>query len=181
MAGFRVAGIDVGLKRSHIAVLDRCKVIYVGLYGECDLDFDFAGIDAPLSFPTKGHFRECERRLHEMGIRVLPPKFIEGIARRGMAIAEELRRRGVEVYEVYPYATRVILNIAPKANKRKKEGRIEIAKSLRRFVEFGELKSHDDLDAVISALTVKLYIEGMGERLGEIIIPKPSKSRILEP
>jgi len=170
---FRIAGIDIGLKRSHLVVLEDRKVIYVGTYEECDLDFDFAGIDAPLSLPRRGHLRECERMLLSMGIRVLPPKFIEGVAKRGMEIADELRRRGVVVYEVYPYATRVILNIAPKANKRRARGRMEISKSLKRFLEFNELKNHDELDAAISALTVKMYIEGMGERLREIIIPKP--------
>ncbi len=175
MADCRIAGIDVGVKKSHMAILEGNRVIYLGVYDECDLDFDFAGMDAPLTFPTKGHFRECERRLHAMGIRLLPPKFIEGIAKRGMEIAKELREKGIEVYEVYPYATRVILNIAPKANKRKKRGRIEIERSLRKYVKFDELKSHDELDAIISALTVKMYVEGNGEILsghdGSIIIP----------
>ena len=164
MAGFRIAGIDVGLKRSRLVVLEGRRVVYVGDL-RFDLSFDFAGVDAPLSLPGGG-LRECERELWRRGIRVLPPNFIREVALKGMEVAEELRGRGVKVYEVYPYATRVILNIAPYAKKRRREGRGEIEKALRRFLDFERLETHDDLDAAISALTVKLYLEGKGEKIG---------------
>ncbi len=177
-----IAGIDVG-RNVRVAVLRGRKVVYVGDLEDCGLDFEFAGIDAPLSFPESGWFRECERKLQRMGIRMLPPKFIEGVAFRGMEIAEDLRRRGVEVYEVYPYATRCILNIAPKANKRTGKGRREILKDLKRFLEFSTLEDHDSIDAAISALTVLLYVEGYGEmvegRDGKILIPKPLPFQLL--
>ena len=153
------------------------KIVYVGTLEDCDIDFKFAGIDAPLSFPKKGYFRECERKLQKMGIRLLPPKFIEKIARKGMEIAEELRGRGIVVYEVYPFATRVLLNIAPRANKKKVDGLTEILKDLKRFIDVEEVEDHNVIDAIISALTVRLYIEGKGEIVwgedGSILIPKP--------
>ncbi len=176
-----IAGIDVG-RRVSLVVLKGRKVVYVGDLEECELDFEFAGIDAPLSFPESGCFRECERKLQRMGIKLLPPKFIERVALKGMEIAGKLRRMGVEVYEVYPYATRCILNIAPKANKKTEKGRREILRDLRKFLEFDVLKDHDSIDAAISALTVLFYVEGLGEivegRDGKILIPKPSPSRL---
>ncbi len=177
-----IAGIDVG-RKVRVVVLRGRKVVYVGDLENCGLDFEFAGIDAPLSFPESGWFRECERKLQRMGIKLLPPKFIERVALRGMEIAEDIRRRGVEVYEVYPYATRCILNIAPKASKRTEEGRREILRDLRRFLDFDVLKDHDSIDAAISALTVLLYVEGYGKivegRDGKILIPKPPPFQLL--
>ncbi len=170
-----IAGIDVGVRRCHIAIIEDDKVVYTGILEDCNEDFKFAGIDAPLSFPAEGYFRECERKLHKMGIRLLPPKFIEKIALRGMEIAKELRSRNVQVYEVYPFATRVILGIAPKANKKKEIK--EIIRDLRRFIDVKDVNDHNIIDAIISALTVKLYIEGHGEIVegkdGSILIPKP--------
>jgi len=170
-----IAGIDVGVRRSYIAIIEDDKVVYTGILDNCEFDFKFAGIDAPLSFPAEGHFRECERKLHKMGIRLLPPKFIEKIALKGMEIAEELRGRGVQVYEVYPFATRVILGIAPKVDKKRETGKIVSA--LRRFIDVEDVDDHNIVDAIISALTVKLYVDGHGEvvegRDGSILIPKP--------
>lgn len=179
-------GIDVGLKKCHAALIsDRLE--FVGDYTELDLDnVRVTGIDAPLSFPAKGSLRECERLLLKMGIRLFPSgaPFFRGIALRGMEIAEELRSKGVEVYEVYPYATRVILNIAPKAKKQTKSGLEEIRAELSRWVEIPEL-SHDEVDAVIAALTVKLFSEGMGVKLegidGSIVVPKGRVQLSLNP
>ncbi len=170
-------GVDVGLKKCHAAVISD-GVEFVGEYEELDLsDVKLAGIDAPLSFPERGAFRECERLLLKMGIRLFPPtaSFFRKISLRGMEIAEELRKKGVKVYEVYPYATRVILDIAPKAKKRTKDGLSEIICSLSRFVEV-EKANHDEVDAIIAALTVMLYDRGKGILLkgsdGEIVVPK---------
>ncbi|WP_202319406.1 DUF429 domain-containing protein [Archaeoglobus neptunius] len=177
-------GIDVGLKRCHAAVIsDRLE--FSGLFEELRLDnIMAAGIDAPLSFPSRGSFRECEKLLLKMGIRLFPSgaPFFRKIAIRGMEIAEELRNIGIRVYEVYPYATRVILNIAPRAKKRKKEGLMEILGSLSRWVEIDAV-SHDEADAIIAALTVKMYEEGKGVMLkgsdGEIIVPMdPTQLRL---
>jgi len=171
-----IAGIDVGKRTCHLAVISDDEVVYVGEL-RYDIPFDYAGIDAPLSMPKQGCFRECERKLHKMGIRVVPPIFLKEISAIGMTIAEKLKVKGVEVFEVYPYATRVILGFA-KFDKRKKSGRVEILKALRKFLTVPELKDHNEIDAVISALTVKLFLDGKGELLcgkdGCILIPHPS-------
>ncbi len=176
-----VAGIDVGLKKSHVAVLEGRRIVYIGDFEDFirkGYDISAAGIDAPLSFPVEGSLRDCERELLKMGIRLFPSgaKFFRKIAERGIEIAEMLENRGVEVFEVYPYATRLILNIAPKAKKFRKEGRIQLISGLKRYV--GNVNtglSHDEIDAVLSALTVALFCEGKARLVcgkdGCILIP----------
>ncbi len=167
-------GIDVGLKRCVSAVInERNELIYIGDYDKIP-NVVAVGIDAPLSFPKSGYFRKCEKELLKMGIRIIPPIFLKRIALRGIEIAEKMRSKGIEVFEVYPYATRVILNIAPRSKKRTKNGCKEIEKSLSKYVPVKDL-SHDELDAVISALTVKLYYEGKARIIkgsdGSILVP----------
>lgn len=170
------AGIDVGKKFCKMAILGK-ELIYVGDYDKDKLKGVFAvGIDAPLSFPPKGTLRECERKLLNLGIRLFPSgaQFFREIALIGMKIAEELRALGIQVFEVYPYATRVIMGIAPNAKKRSKEGLEELRSAISRFFAVQDL-SHDEIDAVLSALTVKEFIEGRGLVLdgdGEIVVPR---------
>ncbi len=170
-------GIDVGIKKCAAAVIDN-ELIFVGSYEEVDFsNVKAAGIDAPLSFPSKGSLRECERLLLKMGIRLFPSgaPFFKKIALKGMEIAEELKKMGIEVFEVYPYATRVILGIAPREKKQRREGLKKISQDLSNYISIPEL-SHDEVDAVIAALTVKLYYEGKAMLLkgrdGAILVPK---------
>ncbi len=168
-------GIDVG-KRCAAAVLGE-KLVYVGeLEGAMDFDFRVAGIDAPLTPATK--LRDCDRELLKMGIKLFPPGWrgMQIIAEKGMAIARELRQKGVEVYEVYPYATRKILSIAPDARKNSREGRERIAEEIKRFIPLpeGANFNHHELDAIIAALTVRLLKEGRARIVGKecsIVVP----------
>lgn len=168
------AGIDVGKKSCRLAVIDE-KIIYVGNYEKRKLSGVVAvGIDAPLSLPEKGTLRKSEKELLNLGIHLFPSgaRFFMDIAIKGMEIAEELRKNGLKVFEVYPYATRVLMGIAPKAKKRTKDGLREIRSALSKYIEVQEL-GHDDIDAVISALTVREYMRGKGFLLhGEIVLPK---------
>lgn len=179
----KVGGIDVGVSGTVSAVLigKRPRVFedYRMLISE---NVSAVGIDAPLSFPEKGPFRECERKLLGMGIRLFPSgaEFFRKVVERGIEIAMEFRAAGVEVYEVYPYATRVILDIAPYVKKKSRSGLDRIMASLSRYVELEDsVDSHDAVDAVISALTVMLYKNGMGRlidgRDGSILIPEVKK------
>lgn len=170
------AGIDVGKKVCKMAILGK-EIIYIGEYDKEKIKDVFAvGIDAPLSFPSKGTLRECERKLLALGIKLFPSgaPFFREIALIGMKIAEEIRSLGVQVFEVYPYATRVMMGIAPKANKRSKEGLKELRSAISRFFYIPEL-SHDEIDAILSAMTVKEFFEGKGMVLdgeGEIVVPR---------
>ncbi|WP_457548842.1 DUF429 domain-containing protein [Archaeoglobus sp.] len=145
--------------------------------GELRLDFpiEFAGIDSPLTMPQEGFLRECVKKLHKMGIRVIPPTFLKKIHEIGARIAEELKSRD-DVFEVYPYATRWILGM--KWSKKRKEGRSKILEALRSYIEFPPTEDHNEIDTIVSALTVKMFLEGKGEKIcgrdGCIIIPRKS-------
>lgn len=177
----RVCGIDVGLKMSHVAVMEGRKVVSIFKVEDDQLD-DLtsccaAGIDAPLSFPHKGTLRECEKSLIKMGIRLFPSgaDFFRGVAEKGMQFSTTLEGSGVKVFEVYPYATRYILKIAPDVKKQKKGGRAAITTDLNRYTGITENLNHNEIDAVIAALTVSLYYEGHGRILkgsdGSMLIP----------
>ncbi|MCS7118633.1 MAG: DUF429 domain-containing protein [Archaeoglobaceae archaeon] len=169
-------GIDVGKRSCKIALIDK-KVVYIGEYDKSVFFKVYAvGIDAPLTLPENGMLRECEKDLLKLGIKLFPSgaPFFKEIALIGMKIAEELRDLGLKVYEVYPFASRFVMNIAPKAKKRTKRGLEEIKIALSNYIEIPEL-SHDEIDAVISALTVREYVEGRGSSVvgeGEIILPR---------
>jgi len=179
VVGVKVGGIDVGLKRSVSALISGRSVrVFHNPYRLIEEGVEAVGIDSPLSFPESGPFRECERKLIEMGIRLFPSGagFFRKVALKGMELAKAFESAGVEVYEVYPYATRVILNIAPHANKRRREGLEEIKRELERYVDAMLLRDHDEVDAAISALTVLLYRSGHGTVVdgtdGAIVVPK---------
>lgn len=177
----RVCGIDVGLKESHAAVMENRNIISIfKVEYDCISDLNSCcavGIDAPLSFPYKGTLRECERALIEMGIRLFPSgaEFFKKVGEKGMELSTALEARGIEVFEVYPYATRHILKIAPQAKKQRKGGRAAIITDLNRYTEVKENLNHNEIDAVIAALTVSLYYEGQGSILkgcdGSVLIP----------
>lgn len=176
----RVCGIDVGLKESHVAVMENRDVISIFRVEDDDVDLTSccaAGIDAPLSFPHKGTLRECEKSLLKMGIRLFPSgaDFFKKVAEKGMQLSKTLEASGVKVFEVYPYATRYVLQIAPKAKKQKKDGRAAIITELKNYTKIKEELNHNQIDAVIAALTVSLYYEGHGRVLkgsdGLVLIP----------
>ncbi len=177
-----IAGIDVGINISTICVMRDYSVISL-LQAKSFEDIpvvEFAGIDAPLSYPHSGNFRECEKKLQKMGIPLFPSasRIMKAVTEKGIEIKKDLEKKGVVVYEVYPYATRVILKLAPSARKTSKTGRRMIQDLLGEFVRDlpERLLSHDELDAIISALTVQLFVEGKGQEIegkdGKIIVPR---------
>ncbi len=179
----KVLGVDVGVKLSHYVLTSRRRVVEEGKFeSEAFLhsfgDVKFAGIDAPLSFPEKGSFRECEKKLHKLGIRLFPSgaAFFRPVVLKGMEIAKRLESSSIGVFEVYPFATRKILGIAPNAKKNKKSGLERIKIELRRYLDFEGLENPDLVDAALAALTVEVHLEGGGEIVsgkdGSILIPK---------
>jgi len=75
-------------------------------------------------------------------------------------------KRVIKVFEVYPHATRYILKIAPKSKKLKKIGKQKIIEKLKKFVTAVEWDyNHNEIDAIIAALTVYLYYRGKGRIL----------------
>jgi len=147
---------------------------------------DLIAIDAPLSLPKgrksldkkeKIHFRECDKKLFELGIKFFPITLgpMRMLTKRGIKLRKILERKGYKVIEVYPGATQDILKIPRKNASLKK-----LKKGLENFgvkIERREL-THDELDAITAAYTGYLHLKGMSVSLGNenegtIVIPHP--------
>jgi uncharacterized protein YprB with RNaseH-like and TPR domain/predicted nuclease with RNAse H fold/dephospho-CoA kinase len=137
-------------------------------------------IDSPLSIPAGrtrvedddpareefGIMRQCERELKRRGINVYPCLLpsMQGLTRRGMRLAERLRRLGVPVIESYPGAAQDIMAIP-----RKGAGEEFLKQGLADFGISGafliEPVRHDELDAITSALVGSFFLSGKYEAL----------------
>lgn len=137
-------------------------------------------IDSPLSLPRGrtrvsdddpgraefGIMRVCERELKRRGINVYPSLLpsMQKLTARGMALADRLRSLGIPVIESYPGAAQDILGIP-----RKGAGPEWLAVGLREFGLCGDFTghtvSHDELDAITSALVGTFFLAGRFEAL----------------
>jgi hypothetical protein len=109
-------------------------------------------IDAPLWLPPEGvAWRLGEVLLMKRGFRplslLLPSMRL--LALRAKRLAQEIRKMGIEVIEVFAAASEKILGLQKEKNR-----------------------SKDEYDALVCALTAKAYLEGRYEDLGGIIVPK---------
>ena len=126
---------------------------------------DIVSIDSPLSLPQAYGkpgapiYRKCELALKRMGISVfwclLPT--MEALTRRGMRLADELRKQGLKVIESYPGAAQDILGIP-----RKGASLQELKQGMARIGIAGEYLttsvSHDEVDAITSALVGLFFL-----------------------
>ena len=149
---------------------------------------DLVSIDAPLFLPRGrtsvsddspcrkfGIVRDAERILWSRRIPVYPAllRQMQGLTKRGMELANRLRVGGIEVIESYPGAAQDILGIPRKGLDLGLLGR-----GLQQFgFEISGSGSHDELDAVTSALVGYFYLadsyEGLGaDDEGFMIVPK---------
>jgi uncharacterized protein YprB with RNaseH-like and TPR domain/predicted nuclease with RNAse H fold len=148
---------------------------------------DLVSIDSPLSLP-EGHpaqdvpiYRKCELALKRMGISVfwcLLPS-MQMLTRRGIKLANELRNAGCKVIESYPGAAQDILGMP-----RKKASLQELKWGLSRAGITGDFLtvdiSHDEVDAITSALVGLFYLAGEYIALGTnsedyLIVPRSPK------
>jgi predicted nuclease with RNAse H fold len=148
---------------------------------------DVVSIDSPLSLP-EGHgnanvpiYRKCELALKRMGISVfwcLLPS-MQMLTRRGIELAQELRKAGSKVIESYPGAAQDILGIP-----RKKASLEELKWGLFRAGITGDFLtsdvSHDEVDAITSALVGLFYLADDYIALGTtaedyLIVPRSAK------
>lgn len=133
---------------------------------------DIVSIDSPLSLPENPDkiYRDCELELKRRGIGVywcLLPS-MKALTLRGIALADKLRQEGLTVIESYPGAAQDILGIP-----RKSKGKQVLAAALAEYGIKGDLDiSHDELDAVTSAIVGQLYLAGKYEQLGCLVLPK---------
>ena len=148
-------------------------------------------IDSPLSLPEGrqrvddddptrkryGIMRKCERTLKQRGINVYPSLIpsMQRLTARGIRLAAKLRSLGIPVIESYPGAAQDIMNIP-----RKGAGIDHLRKGLRLFGIDGDYMddrvTHDELDAITSAIVGVYFWAGRYEALGNeaedhLIIP----------
>jgi predicted nuclease with RNAse H fold len=153
---------------------------------------NLVSIDSPLSLPKGrisvsdsdpgrkeyGIMRECERILKRRGINVYPSliQSMQSLTARGMRLAETLRMQGIAVIESYPGAAQDIMGIP-----RKQKGKDLLRDGLCEFGVEGEFinqeVSHDELDAITSAVVGLFYQQGQYEALGNeaenyLIVPR---------
>jgi len=179
----RVVGIDLTgseKRASGFAVLSdnelefasRIRTDEVLITEAVNIRPDLVSIDSPLSQPEDPTkiYRECELELKRRGIGVywcfLPS--MKALTLRGIALAEKLREKGLTVIESYPGAAQDILGLP-----RKSKGIKVLAEALAAYGIKGNLDvSHDELDAITSAIVGLLYLKGEYEALGCLILPR---------
>lgn len=170
---------------SGYAVLDeQARLLAVGLVSTDEEVLELASrwrprlvaLDAPLSWPldpeSKG--RQGEIRLAGEGIgtfRTTRRTIIRALVERGMALSAEMRSRGFEVIEVYPYGSKVRLFGRPIPKKATPEGAAWLRWRLEGLVpdlaQHDRPLTHDELDAVVAAYTALLRDRGLTEDVGD--------------
>lgn len=197
----RVVGID--LTGSEVRPTGWCSL--VGSFAHTkrlgtDLDIfvetlnvcpDVVSIDSPLSMPkgrtrvtdddpTRDEFgivRACEHTLFSRGVNVYPSLIpsMQQLTARGIRLAAMFRKAGIPVIESYPGAAQDIMAIP-----RKRAGLAYLEQGLRDFGIRGDFVggavSHDELDAITSAIVGLFFWSGKFEALGSsdenfLIIP----------
>ncbi|MCP4355107.1 MAG: hypothetical protein GY793_05650 [Proteobacteria bacterium] len=153
---------------------------------------DLISIDSPLSIPVGrtsffdddpfrnqfGITRLCERLLKKRGVNSYPCLIpsMQKLTKRGMELTQKFKEVGIDVIESYPGAAQDVMNIP-----RKQAGLQYLTEGLSEFGVVGDFQttdiSHDELDAITSAIVGLFYKADMFEALGNekedyLIIPK---------
>jgi predicted nuclease with RNAse H fold len=128
--------------------------------------------------------RTCERLLIKMGYRCFltsKNSFVKGWVDRCFRLNEFLIGQGYRTIEVFPYATRKILFPGLPGKKYQRSFRQHLQRNLSQkgysLPESDHLYSHDELDALLAAITSRLHFlkntELVGdERDGYIVLPR---------
>lgn len=160
---------------------------------------DIISIDSPLAYPKGrdcyrkdcpcskfGIMRESERMLRHFGVPIYPCLIdsMVNLTTRGMRLAKTLRTKGYTVIESYPGVAQDILHIPRKGKT--KEQHEHLRKGLISFGLIGDLidvpaLSHDELDAITSALVGYFYANGQYVAMGNdsedyLIVPRVKAS-----
>jgi predicted nuclease with RNAse H fold len=146
-------------------------------------------IDAPVSLPlglcclnedchchpvsdSKG--RLCERKLASLGISsyfTTKRSIIKKMVYRAIDLKKKLTARGIQVIEVYPYASKVTMWGKPIPKKTSKEGleylKVHLTGIIPDLAQQRAKLGHDLCDAVMAAYTGYLYYLGKTESIGD--------------
>lgn len=155
-------------------------------------------IDSPLSIPfgrksvfdddpgrsTYGITRECERIMAKRGVKSYPCliQSMQRLTERGILLAQRFRKLGYAVIESYPGAAQDILGIPRKGKSIEYLVKGLLAFGIKGFYDQPEI-SHDEIDAITSALVGYFYLADQYEALGNenenyLIIPELKKNEI---
>jgi len=195
-AGSRVIGIDLtaGDKATGVAVLNGCSVETCSLFSDEEIlayvrkhKPKIVSIDSPLGLPGGGEsidpkagiMRVAEHDLASVGIPAYPSLIdsMENLTLRGIRLRKAIEsfRRAPRVIESYPGAAQDILCIP-----RKQKSLGLLREGLRRLGLNGnglETRSHDEMDAITSAIVGRYFEVGLFEPMGipseaQLIVPK---------
>lgn len=195
-SGSEVIGIDLtaGDKATGIARLNGCVVETCSLFTDDDIIAyirhhrpRIVSIDSPLGLPGGGDtinpeagiMRAAEHDLASIGIPAYPSLIdsMENLTLRGIRLRKRIERlpRAPKVIESYPGAAQDILCIP-----RKQKGLELLREGLRRLGLKGlglETRSHDEMDAITSAVVGRYFEAGLYEPMGipseaQLIVPK---------
>jgi predicted nuclease with RNAse H fold/dephospho-CoA kinase len=158
---------------------------------------DLVSIDSPLCLPfgrqtvfdddpTRDEFgimRFCERELKRRGVNVYPSLLpsMQKLTARGIRLAAVFRSHGLPVIESYPGAAQDVMRIP-----RKGAGEEWLKLGLKNFGVRGKYVNskvtHDELDAITSALVGTFHLAELSEELGTaneppLIIPRLEVNR----
>jgi histidinol phosphatase-like PHP family hydrolase/predicted nuclease with RNAse H fold/dephospho-CoA kinase len=194
--GSRVLGIDLtaGDKATGVAVLDGLTVETCSLFSDDDIlsyvrqrNPKFVSIDSPLGLPGGGDtinpkagiVRIAEYDLASIGIPAYPALIdsMEKLTLRGIRLRRAIKQfpNPPCVIESYPGAAQDILCIP-----RKQKSLELLREGLRRLGLQGsglETRSHDEMDAITSAIVARYFESGLFEPMGipseaQLIVPK---------
>jgi predicted nuclease with RNAse H fold len=202
----RALGVDVGVSKGLDLILldDALRPLESARRVEpddlanliTDMEPDVVAIDAPPSWGSSKGSRRTEQALREFGIQSFgTPKAGERDdhpfytwMKVGFRAFEQAAKAGFPRYgggsvkgraiEVYPHATAVTLSgCVPSASVKKREFRIRVLRNQR--VEVDGLRSMDQIDAALAALTGLLALRGRHTSLGDpkegvIVLPVAS-------
>lgn len=162
ICGIDLAGSDT--RPTGMCILNEMTACYT-VYTDADIlslvitsSPSVVAVDAPLSYHGE-HFRDCDKELRKE-VPVLPLTFkgMQALTQRGIKLKSLIP---FEVIEVYPHASKKVLNI-------------NMPKDLR-YYGFLNLPSNiHELDAAVAALTGKYYLQGKYKAYGKkdtIIVP----------
>jgi uncharacterized protein YprB with RNaseH-like and TPR domain/predicted nuclease with RNAse H fold/dephospho-CoA kinase len=212
---FRVIGIDLTGSEKRAtgwAYIENGKAITKRINMDEDLINEtiktnphVISIDSPLSLPIGrvtpfdddpgrkefGILRECERIMKRRGINSYPCliQSMQKLTERGIKLADIFRKKGFVVIESYPGAAQDIMGIP-----RKGLSLDFLVKGLREFGIYGDFDSketsHDEIDAITSAVVGYFFLtdkyEALGNEIEDYLIipnleiqPKPAIKKVI--
>ena len=189
IVGLDLAGVET--RPTGFCLLDGMKaetsLVYTNeevLKKTFDSKPQVVAIDAPLSLPlgrksiedrAGPHFRECDRELLKIGIKIFPITLgpMRKLTQRGIHLREILESKGFTVLEVYPGGAQDVLGI-PRKQKGLEKLRIGLEKIGLKGLN-NQMSDHE-LDAVTCAFVGKLFLEEKTVTYGtlhrELVMPK---------